>query len=187
MTDLAPAAAPASDRPRLLALGERRPSIDPEAWVAPGATVAGSVSIAAEASLWYGVVARADVEEISIGAGANLQDGTMMHADPGFPLRVGAGVSVGHGAVLHGATIEDDVLIGMGAIVMNGAVIGTGSIVGAGACVAEGIVVPPRSLVVGVPAKVRKELGDEAVARIRENAATYRRLAALHRTATPID
>lgn len=95
------------DRPRLLALGERRPTIDPDAWVAPGATVAGSVTIAAHASLWYGVVARADVEDITIGAGANVQDGTMLHADPGFPLRIGAGVSVGHGAVLHGATIED--------------------------------------------------------------------------------
>ena len=175
------------DRPRLLALGERRPTIDPDAWVAPGATVAGSVTIAAHASLWYGVVARADVEDITIGAGANVQDGTMLHADPGFPLRIGAGVSVGHGAVLHGATIEDDVLVGMGAIVMNGAVIGEGSIVGAGACVAEGTVVPPRSLVVGVPAKVRKELGDEQVAGIRENAATYRRLADLHRTAEPVE
>ncbi|MEQ6900939.1 gamma carbonic anhydrase family protein [Nocardioides sp. YIM 152588] len=169
----------------LLALGDRRPAIDPAAWIAPNATVAGDVTIAAEASLWYGVVARADMESIEIGARSNLQDGCMMHADPGFPLRVGAGVSVGHGAILHGATIEDDVLIGMGAIVMNGAVIGAGSVVGAGACVAEGTVVPPRSLVVGVPAKVVKETSDEHVAGIRLNADAYVDLAVQHRGATP--
>ncbi len=144
----------------------------------------GDVSVAAGASLWYGVVARADMESISIGSGSNLQDGCVLHADPGFPLRIGADVSVGHGAVLHGAVIEDTVLIGMGAIVMNGAVIGTGSIVGAGACVAEGTVVPPRSLIVGVPAKVRKEIGDDQVAGITLNAAVYRDLAVQHREAS---
>ncbi|WP_141014801.1 gamma carbonic anhydrase family protein [Nocardioides sambongensis] len=178
--------APQTDVPRLLALGARRPEIDPEAWIAPGATVAGSVRIAARASLWYGVVARGDAEQITIGAGSNLQDGCLLHADPGFSLTIGAGVSVGHGAVLHGATIEDDVLVGMGSIVMNGAVIGAGSIVGAGACVTEGTVVPPRSMVLGVPGKVRAELSDEQVDGIRLNAEHYVHLAATHRDATPL-
>lgn len=166
----------------MLPLADWTVSTDLTAWVAGNATVVGAVTIGAEASLWYGVVVRGDGDTITVGARSNLQDGTVVHADPGFPVRVGAGVSVGHRAVLHGCTIEDDVLVGMGAVVMNGAVIGSGSLVGAGALVPEGMVVPPRSLVLGVPAKVRRETTDDEVVGIELNAAAYLELAAAHRS-----
>ena len=124
---------------------------------------------------------RADTAAISVGAGSNLQDNVVLHADPGFPCSVGAGVSVGHAAVVHGCTVEDDCLIGMGATVLNGAVIGSGSLVAAGAVVLEGTVVPPRSLVAGVPAKVRRELTDEEFDGVKQNAARYVELARAHR------
>jgi carbonic anhydrase/acetyltransferase-like protein (isoleucine patch superfamily) len=151
------------------------------AYVALGAVVIGAAEVSADASIWFNAVVRADAESISIGEGSNLQDLVAAHADPGFPLTVGADVSVGHGAVLHGCTIEDEVLVGMHATVMNGARIGTGSIVAAGALVTEGTVVPPRSLVAGVPAKVRRELSDEELALIKLNAEHYRGLAATYR------
>lgn len=169
--------------PLLLPLGPRRPVLDPTAWVAPGAVVAGDVSVGADVGLWYAVVVRGDVERIEIGARSNVQDGSVLHADPGFPLVIGTGVSVGHRAVLHGAVIEDDVLVGMGAVVMNGARVGAGSIVGAGACIPQGMQVPPGSLVLGLPAKVRGEIGEEQLAEVRANAETYVALAAQHRAA----
>jgi carbonic anhydrase/acetyltransferase-like protein (isoleucine patch superfamily) len=169
----------------LLALGDRRPSVDPTAWIAPGACVVGEVTVGAGASLWYGVVARADRERIEIGESTNVQDGCVLHADPGLPLVLGDRISVGHRAVVHGAVIEDDVLIGMGAVVLNGARIGAGSIVGAGACVPEGMVVPPRSLLLGVPARVLREVTDEQLDSTRDNARLYVDLAAEHRGATP--
>lgn len=175
-----PATSRCFDRGVIIALADRRPVLDPTAWVAPNATVAGDVTLGASTGIWYGTVVRADMERIAIGARTNIQDGSTLHADPGFPLVLGEGVSVGHRAVLHGATIEDDVLVGMGAVVMNGARIGAGSIIGAGAVVPEGMQVPPRSLVVGLPAKVRKELGEEALDGIRLNAAVYVDLAAQH-------
>lgn len=156
------------------------PEVDPAAWVAPSATLVGRVSIAADASAFYGVVVRGDTEHIRVGERSNLQDGVVVHADPGFPCTVGAGVSVGHGAVLHGCTVEDDVLVGMSATVLNGAVIGTGSLVAAGAVVLEGTVVPPGSLVAGVPAKVRRELTEEERAGVTFNAEGYVALSREH-------
>lgn len=165
----------------LIALGDRRPVVDPAAWVAPNATLVGSVDVAADASIWYGTVVRGDGDRITIGPGSNVQDLCALHTDPGFHLRIGAGVSIGHSAVVHGCLIEDDVLIGMGAIVMNGAVVGSGSMVGAGAVVSAGVVIPPRSLVVGVPGKVRRETTDEELELIKLNAQAYLAHTATHR------
>ncbi|WP_066286418.1 gamma carbonic anhydrase family protein [Arthrobacter sp. B6] len=157
------------------------PAVHDSAFVAPTASVIGNATFAEDSSAFYGVSVRADTAAISVGAGSNLQDNVVLHADPGFPCSVGAGVSVGHAAVVHGCTVEDDCLIGMGATVLNGAVIGTGSLVAAGAVVLEGTVVPPRSLVAGVPAKVRRELTDEEFDGVKQNAARYVELARAHR------
>lgn len=155
--------------------------IHPDAWVAPNATLIGSVRIGAEASVWYGAVIRADGDAITVGERSNIQDNCTLHADPGFPLTIGPRVAVGHGAILHGCTIEPEVLVGMGSIVMNGAVIGTGSIIGAGAVVSEGVVVPPRSLVLGLPGKVRREVDEEEYAGILRNTSRYAERAAANR------
>lgn len=163
------------------------PEIDETAWIAPTATVIGRARLGARSSVFYGAVVRGDTDAISLGEGSNLQDNVVVHADAGIPTTIGAGVSVGHGAVLHGCTIEDDCLIGMSATVLNGAVIGAGSLVAAGAVVLEGTIVPPGSLVAGVPAKVRRELTDDERARIRRNADTYLRLTAGHAVATVVD
>ena len=167
-----------------VSLGERRPEIDASAWVAPTATVIGEVVMAAESSLWYSAVIRADGDAITVGERSNIQDGCVLHADNGLPLRIGAGVTVGHNVVLHGCTIDDDVLIGMGAIVMNGASIGSDSIIGAGAIVSEGVVVPPGSLVLGIPGKVRREVTDAEREAIRLNAAHYVTRLPVFRSAT---
>jgi carbonic anhydrase/acetyltransferase-like protein (isoleucine patch superfamily) len=159
------------------------PQIAETAFVAPGAVLVGNVTLGDEASVWYNSVLRAEHEPITIGRRSNLQDNVSCHVDRGYPLILGAGISVGHGAVLHGCTIEDNVLVGMAATVMNGAVIGTGSLVAAGAVVLEGTIVPPGSLVAGVPARVRRELSDDEIAGIRHNAQAYLGHAALHRTA----
>lgn len=166
--------------PRRVAWQGRAPEVDPTAWVADDATLVGATTIGAQASVWYAVVVRADGDAITVGERSNVQDGCVLHADPGLPLTIGSGVSVGHRAVLHGCTIEDDVLVGMGAVVLNGAVIGTGSLIAAGAVVLEGTVVPPGSLVAGVPAKVRRPLTEEERAGIRENADGYVARAALY-------
>lgn len=149
------------------------PEIDATAFVAPNATLIGRVVLAPESSVFFGVVLRADRDEISIGARSNVQDNVVIHGDPGTPARIGSGVSIGHGAVVHGCTIEDDVLIGMSATVLNRAVIGSGSLIAAGTVVLEDTVVPPRSLVAGVPGKVRRELTDEEFEGVRRNASTY--------------
>lgn len=167
--------------PLMITIRGRQPQVDPEAWVAPNATLIGQVALAARSSVWYSATLRAEAEPIDIGAGTNIQDGVTIHVDPEFPVRVGAGVSVGHNAVLHGCTVEDGALIGMGAIILNGAVIGAGSLVAAGALVAQGVVIPPRSLVAGVPGKVRRELSDAEVTHNRHNAAVYESLVELHR------
>lgn len=152
---------------------DQQPEIDATAWVAPTATVLGDVALGPESSVWYGAVIRADTDTIRIGARTNIQDGAIIHVDPGEPCAVGANVTVGHRAIIRAATVEDDCLIGMGAVVLNGAVVGAGSIVGAGAVVRERDVIPPRSLVVGVPGKVVRQLSDEQVAGNRENADHY--------------
>jgi carbonic anhydrase/acetyltransferase-like protein (isoleucine patch superfamily) len=146
-------------------------------------TLIGDVHLHDAASIWYSAVLRADGDRIDIGTGSNVQDGSVVHADPGFPVVVGADVSVGHRAILHGCTIEDEVLIGMGAIVMNGARIGTGSLVAAGALVSEGVQIPRRSLVTGVPGKVRRDIRDEEFEQILANASTYRQLMVRHAAA----
>lgn len=170
----------------LISLDDGAPDISESAWVAPNATVAGAVRLADGASVWYNAVLRADNEPITIGADSNVQDNCTFHVDTDLPLSLGEGVSVGHGAVIHGATVEDHVLIGMGAIVMNGAVIGAESLVAAGALVSEGVVIPPRSLVAGVPGKVRRELADDEVAKLHQNYRVYTELRDLHRGGTII-
>ncbi len=167
--------------PLIIPIQGRAPQLHAESWVAPNASVIGSVTLAAKVSIWYGATLRAEFEPIEIGFGSNLQDGVTAHVDPGFPLRVGSGVSVGHNAVLHGCTVEDDCLIGMGAIVLNGAVIGAGSLVGAGAVVPQGAVIPPGSLVAGVPGKVRRELTAHELEGNKLNAQVYQGLIDLHR------
>ncbi len=166
--------------PLIREFGEHSPQVDPTAWVAPNATLVGRVSLGAQSSVFYGAVLRGDTDAITLGARSNLQDNVVVHCDTGVPTTIGAGVSVGHGAVVHGCTIEDDCLVGMHATVMNGAVIGTGSLVAGGAVVLEGTVVPPRSLVAGVPAKVRRELTDDELAGIRTNADHYVELSRAH-------
>lgn len=168
---------------RVLPHGGHTPRIDPTAFVAPGATVVGDVELGPDSGVFYGAVVRGDRSPVRLGAGSNLQDNVVVHSDPGHPCTIGAGVSVGHGAVVHGCTVADGVLVGMNATVLNGAVVGEGSLVAAGAVVLEGTVVPPRSLVAGVPAKVRRELTAEEQERVRTNARTYVQLSAEHRGA----
>jgi carbonic anhydrase/acetyltransferase-like protein (isoleucine patch superfamily) len=169
--------------PLIIPIRGRAPELHAESWVAPNASLIGQVSLAARASVWYGATLRAEAEPIEIGFGTNVQDGVTIHVDAEFPVRVGAGVSVGHNAVLHGCEIEDDALIGMGAVLLNGAHIGQGSLIAAGALVPQGIVVPARSLVTGVPGAVRRELSDAEIANNRHNAQVYQRLIELHRAA----
>jgi carbonic anhydrase/acetyltransferase-like protein (isoleucine patch superfamily) len=151
------------------------------AWVASNATVVGSVTIGPESSVWYTSVLRGDGDSVWIGARTNLQDGTVIHTDPGFPVRLGNRVSVGHRAVLHGCTVADDVLIGMSAVLMNGVQIGEGSLIGAGALLPEGMNVPPRSVVLGMPAKIRREVSADESNYIRRASSLYVDLATLHR------
>ncbi|MCF1598850.1 gamma carbonic anhydrase family protein [Streptomyces muensis] len=162
-------------------IGGREPKIDGEAFVAPTSTVIGDVTLGAGASVWYGAVVRGDVERISVGAQSNIQDNCTLHADPGFPVSIGERVSVGHNAVVHGATVGDDCLIGMGATVLNGAAIGAGSLVAAQALVPQGMQVPPGSLVAGVPAKVKRQLSEEERQGVTLNGTMYAELAKAHR------
>jgi carbonic anhydrase/acetyltransferase-like protein (isoleucine patch superfamily) len=156
------------------------PTVDAAAWVAADVTLVGGVSVGSGASIFYTSVLRADSDSISVGPGTNIQDGCVIHADPGFPVIIGSGVSVGHRAVLHGCIIEDDVMIGMGATILNGARIGKGSLVAAGAVVLEGSNIHPHSLVAGVPGKVRRETTEDERLGIRENAVDYGRLSRIN-------
>ncbi|MBL1082973.1 gamma carbonic anhydrase family protein [Streptomyces actinomycinicus] len=165
----------------IVGIGGKEPQVDPEAFVAPTACVIGDVTLHPGTSVWYGAVVRGDVEKITVGAQTNVQDNVTLHADPGFPVTVGERVSIGHNAVVHGATVEDDCLIGMGATVLNGAVIGAGSLVAAQALVPQGMVVPPGSLVAGVPAKVRRELTEEERAGVTLNGTMYAELGKAHK------
>ncbi|MFC5723405.1 gamma carbonic anhydrase family protein [Streptomyces gamaensis] len=167
--------------PLIAGVGGKEPRISEGAFTAPTSVVVGEVTLAAGASVWYHAVLRADCGPVTIGAGSNVQDNCTVHVDPGFPVTVGERVTVGHNAVLHGCTVEDDVLIGMGATVLNGAHIGAGSLVAAQALVPQGMRVPPGSLVAGVPAKVRRELTAEEREHIRVNAQMYGELARAHR------
>ena len=142
-------------------------------WIAPTATVIGKVRLGEGVGIWFGAVVRGDGEPIVIGGDTNLQEHTVVHTDPGFPVTVGAGCTIGHRAIVHGCTIGDNVLIGMGAIILNGARIGDNSLIGAGALVPEGREIPPESLVIGVPGKVARALTPDEIARNHASAAHY--------------
>lgn len=150
----------------------------PEAWVADSAVLIGDVTLEAGASLWPTAVARGDVCGIVIGEGSNVQDGAVLHGDPGQPVRIGADVTVGHRAVIHGATLQDGCLVGIGAIVLNGVTVGEGALVAAGAVVTKDV--PAGVLVMGAPAQVKRELSPSAIASQREHARRYRKLAMVH-------
>ena len=167
----------------LITLGEHRPAVAETAFLASGAVLIGRVTVSAGASIWYAAVLRADLDSIFIGERSNIQDGCVLHADPGVPLSLGSDVTVGHNATLHGCTVEDQVLVGMGAIVLNGAHVGHHSIIAAGALLTEGQQVPGGVLVAGVPGKVRRELYEAERAAIQLSAAGYVELAELHRRA----
>lgn len=154
------------------------PRLHPEAWVASSAVVIGDVTLAAGASLWPTAVARGDVCPIVVGPGSNVQDGAILHGDPDQPITIGADVTIGHRAVVHGATLEDGCLIGIGAIVLNGVTVGAGALVAAGSVVTRNV--PPRSLVMGAPAQVKRELSAEAVEEQRQHARRYQQLAQAH-------
>lgn len=166
----------------LISLDGRAPEVAGDAWTAPTAVAIGAVTVGSQASLWFGAVARGDGDEIRIGARSNVQDNAVLHADPGFPALIGEDVTIGHNATVHGCTLEDRVIVGMGAIVMNGARVGSDSIVAAGTLVPEGVTIPPRSLVVGAPGKVRRELTDDELAKVRRNAEVYVEKAQTYRT-----
>lgn len=154
-------------------LADATPDLAPDSWVAPSADLIGAVRLGAGASIWFGAVVRADNGDIVIGARSNVQDGAVLHSDPHAPLTLGEDCTIGHRAVLHGCTIGDRVLIGMGATVLNHAVIAEDCVVGAGALVTEGKTFPPRSLIVGAPARAVKTLTDEQLAGLRMSAAVY--------------
>ena len=155
--------------------------IDPSAYVAPSADIIGHVTIGAESSVWFASVLRGDTERIVIGVRSNLQDGCVIHVDAGSPTLIGAGVTVAHRAIVHGAVVEDDVLIGVGAIVLSGARIGKESLIGAGALVTGGTVVPPRSLVLGLPGRVVREITEEELHNIKRTAERYVQYAKTYR------
>ena len=156
-------------------------SIHPTAFIAPTAVVLGDVTLGPRASVWYHAVLRADMGPIVVGEATNLQDGTIVHVDIGRPVLIGARVGVGHRAIIHGCTIEDDCLIGMGAVLLNGVRVGTGSVVAAGAVLAEGLEVPPGSLVMGLPGRVVRPVDEALRARIRGTWEHYVALAERHR------
>lgn len=157
----------------ILPFDGRTPEVHPTAWIAPGAALIGKVRVEEGASVWFGAVLRGDIDEIVLGPGSNLQDNVVVHTEAGSPAVIGRDVSVGHGAVVHGCRIGDGCLIGMNATVLTDAVVGEQTLVAAGAVVLEGAVIPPRSLVAGVPAKVRRELTDEEIAAMRGNSERY--------------
>ena len=157
------------------------PRIGRDVWIAPDAQVVGKIVLDDEASVWWGAVLRGDNEEINIGRGSNVQDLCVFHTDLGFPLTIGADCTIGHRAILHGCTIGDGVLIGMGATILNGARIGAGSLIGAGALITEGKDIPPGSLVMGAPGRVVRALDDDQRAALLKSAAGYRANAARFR------
>lgn len=167
--------------PQTVTIDGISPTVDKTAFVAPTAGLIGRVSLAERASVWYTAVLRGDQEDITVGAASNIQDGCVVHADPGFPAHIHHEVTVGHRAVLHGCTVETGSLIGMGAVVLNGARIGAGSLIAAGAVVLEGTEIPPGSLVAGTPGKVRRELTGEEQAGLALSVEQYLNLAAKHR------
>lgn len=157
----------------LYALENTAPQLADDVWVADSAQVIGDVRLGAQSSVWFGAIARADNEPMVIGAGSNIQEAAVLHADPGYPLTIGENVTVGHQAMLHGCTVGDGSLIGIGAVVLNGARIGKNCLVGAGALVTEGKVFPDGSLIVGSPAVVKRELSAEQIQALHASASHY--------------
>lgn len=156
----------------------KTPQIHPTTFVAPNATILGDVTIGAECGIFFGAVLRAESAPVTVGERTNIQDNCILHIDATFPLTVGSDCTIGHGAILHGCTIGDNTLVGMGAIVLNGAVIGRDCIIGAGALVPQGAVIPDGSMVIGMPAKVRRELTEEEKAANTDSARRYKEEAA---------
>lgn len=150
-----------------------RLSVDPSAFVARSAVLVGDVTVGARASVWFGAVLRGDIAPVRIGAGSNVQDGAIMHVEDGVPATIGQRVTVGHGAIIHAAEIEDDCLVGIAAVILSGVRVGRGSLIGAGAVVREGFEVPPGSVVFGVPGKVVRAVTREEARRIDENWRSY--------------
>ena len=168
-------------------LGYAGPVIHPDAWVAPGAVIVGSVSLGKAASVWYGSVLRADVDRIVVGAECNIQDLSCIHVDPGEPVTLEDRVSLGHGAIVHGAYIETGALVGIGAVVLGGARVGAGTLIAAGAVVPPGTTLPPGVLAAGVPCRIVRELTESDRQIFAETAARYVQRAARHRTVTWAD
>ena len=154
-------------------LGSYSPDIPTSAWIAPSAMVIGNVRLEREASVWFGAVLRGDIELIHVGEGSNIQDNAILHTDAGFPLTIGRSCTIGHRAVLHGCTIGENSLVGIGATVLNGATVGANCIIGAHALVTEGKTIPDNSLAIGAPAKVIRELSAEDISGIAHNADHY--------------
>jgi carbonic anhydrase/acetyltransferase-like protein (isoleucine patch superfamily) len=165
----------------LITYGGRSPQVAPDAFIASTAVLIGDVEVAPGASVWYGVVIRADREKITIGPNSNVQDNSVLHSDPGIPVVLGNGVTVGHRAIVHGSIVGDDVLVGMGSVLLNRSVIGAGSLIAAGAVVREGDQIPERSMVTGVPGKVIREVDDALRTRVLRNAVNYVELGAEYR------
>jgi carbonic anhydrase/acetyltransferase-like protein (isoleucine patch superfamily) len=157
----------------ILTLAERTPRIAVSAYIAPSADVIGAVDVGENSSVWFQCVLRGDIEPIRVGANSNIQDGSILHTVIGAPVSVGDWVTVGHRVVLHGCTVEDHCLIGMGAVLLNHSHVGEGSIVAAGAVVAESTIIPPRSVYMGVPAKLRREVAEDELAFIKMHAENY--------------
>lgn len=154
-------------------LGEHTPQIDPQSWVAPNATLIGQVVLRRNASVWWNCTLRGDTDRLIVGENSNIQDNSVLHTDPGIPLVVGKNVTVGHRVILHGCTVGDNSLIGMGSTLLNGAVIGKNCLIGANTLIPEGKVIPDRSLVVGLPGRIVRELTDEEVANLQLSADRY--------------
>lgn len=165
---------------RFASIDGQSPLIEGNAWVACGAHVMGKVRLRANSSVWYGAVLRGDDEWIDIGAGSNIQDGCILHADPGYPLIVSGGCTIGHGAILHGCRIGANTLIGMGAIILNGADIGAHCIIGAGALIPEGKVIPDRKVVIGSPGRVVRDVCDDELPTLLQSALEYESAAKVH-------
>ncbi|MBR9861072.1 gamma carbonic anhydrase family protein [bacterium] len=152
---------------------KNQPKISPTAFIAPQSTVFGNVELEDETSIWFGAVLRGDGDQIKVGARSNIQDNAVVHVDPGDPVNIGEDCTIGHAAIVHGATLKDRVLVGMNSVILNNAVIGEDSLIGACALVTAGTNIPPRSLVLGSPAKVVRSLSDEEVAGLKKSAEGY--------------
>lgn len=157
----------------IYSVADKKPVLAEQSWIAPTATLIGSVTLGANSSVWWNSVIRGDTEKIIIGIGTNIQDGSVLHADPGIPLTLGAYVTIGHMAMLHGCTVGDGSLIGIKSVIMNRVVIGRECLIGANTLIPEGKVIPDRSLVVGSPGRILRTLTDEEVAGLRGTAAHY--------------